>query len=40
MERKNAWLKYPQGEKRDEVFAFAEDYRKFISIWKRNSYYC
>ncbi|MBP3451214.1 MAG: aminopeptidase, partial [Agathobacter sp.] len=34
MERKNAWLKYPQGEKRDEVFAFAEDYRKFISICK------
>ncbi len=34
MERKNAWLKYPQGEKRDEIFAFAEDYRKFISICK------
>ncbi|MBR3811689.1 MAG: aminopeptidase [Agathobacter sp.] len=34
MERQNAWLKYPQGEKRDEVFAFAEDYRKFISICK------
>ena len=34
MNRQNAWLKYPQGEKRDEVFAFAEDYRKFISICK------
>ncbi len=34
MERKNAWEKYPQGEKRDEVFAFAEDYRKFISACK------
>lgn len=34
MERKNAWLKYPQGEKRNEVFAFAEGYRKFISICK------
>ena len=34
MERKNAWLKYPQGEKRDEVFSFAEDYRKFISVCK------
>ena len=34
MERKNAWVKYPQGEKRDAVFAFAEDYRKFISACK------
>ena len=34
MERKNAWEKYPQGEKRDAVFAFAEDYRKFISECK------
>ena len=34
MERKNAWAKYPQGEKRDAVFAFAEDYRKFISECK------
>ena len=34
MERKNAWAKYPQGEKRNEVFAFAEDYRKFISVCK------
>ena len=25
MERKNAWEKYPQGEKRNEVFAFAEE---------------
>lgn len=34
MEKKNAWEKYPKGEKRDEVFAFAEDYRKFISDCK------
>ncbi len=33
MERKNAWKKYPEG-KREEVFAFAEDYRKFISNCK------
>lgn len=31
MEKKNAWVKYPKGEKRDPVFRFAEDYRKFIS---------
>ena len=30
MERKNAWEKYPKGEKRDAVFAFAEEYRKFL----------
>ncbi len=34
MERKNAWEKYPQGEKRDAVLAFGEDYRKFISDCK------
>ena len=34
MEKKNAWGKYPVGEKRDEVFAFAEDYRQFISKCK------
>ena len=34
MERKNAWVKYPVGEKRDAVMAFAEDYRKFISECK------
>ena len=34
MERKNAWGKYPEGKKRDEVFAFAEDYRRFISKCK------
>ena len=33
MERKNAWKKYPQG-KREVVFAFAEDYKKFISDCK------
>lgn len=33
MERKNAWKKYPQG-KREAVFAFAEDYKKFISDCK------
>lgn len=34
MEKKNAWEKYPQGEKRDVVFAFAEEYRGFISECK------
>lgn len=31
---KNAWDKYPAGEKRDKVFAFAEEYRQFISNCK------
>lgn len=34
MERKNAWEKYPEGKKKEEVFAFAEEYRKFISKCK------
>lgn len=34
MDRKNAWEKYPQGEKREKVFAFGEEYRKFISCCK------
>ena len=34
MERKNAWAKYPEGEKREEVFRFAENYRRFISDCK------
>ena len=34
MERKNAWVKYPEGSKREELFQFAEDYRKFISDCK------
>ena len=29
MERKNAWEKYPAGEKRQQVMDFAEDYRQF-----------
>ena len=33
MEKKNAWEKY-QGEKRQEVFDFAENYRKFLSDCK------
>lgn len=33
MEKKNAWEKY-QGEKRQEVFDFAEDYRRFLSDCK------
>ena len=33
MERKNAWEKYPEG-KREEVYTFAEGYRKFISDCK------
>lgn len=31
MSRKNAWEKYPEGEKREAVFAFAEGYRSFLS---------
>ena len=34
MENKIAWGKYPQGDKREELFTFAEDYRKFISACK------
>ncbi len=34
MERKNAWEKYPEGAKREEVYRFAEEYRKFISDCK------
>lgn len=33
MERKNAWKKYPKG-KREDVFAFGEEYKKFISDCK------
>lgn len=34
MERVNAWKKYPEGEKRKEVFDFAEQYRRFLSECK------
>lgn len=34
MERKNAWEKYPEGEKRELVYRFAEDYRRFLSECK------
>ncbi len=34
MENKNAWEKYPEGEKRQKVMEFAEAYRKFISKCK------
>ena len=34
MKTKSAWDKYPEGTKRDEVFQFAEEYRKFISECK------
>lgn len=34
MESKNAWEKYPTGEKRQQVMDFAENYRKFISDCK------
>ena len=34
MDKKCAWEKYPQGKKRDEVFAFAEEYRRFLSCCK------
>ncbi len=33
MERKNAWKKYPKG-KREDIFAFGEEYKKFISDCK------
>ena len=33
MEKKNAWDKYPSN-KREEIFAFAETYRNFISDCK------
>lgn len=37
MEKKNAWEKYPEGKKRDEVFSFAEDYRKiYLRIVRQN----
>ena len=34
MENKTAWEKYPQGEKREQVMQFAEEYRQFISNCK------
>lgn len=34
MENKIAWEKYPEGNKREEVFQFAENYRRFISDCK------
>ncbi|MBQ7676744.1 MAG: aminopeptidase [Lachnospiraceae bacterium] len=34
MERKNAWEKYPAGEKRGQVMDFAEGYRQFLSNCK------
>lgn len=34
MERKNLWEKYPEGEKREAVMGFAEEYRRFISDCK------
>lgn len=33
MENKNAWEKYPEGN-REKVLDFAEEYRKFISSCK------
>ena len=32
MERMNAWEKYPEGKKRNEVFDFAEEYLSLIHI--------
>ena len=37
IEKKNAWEKYPQGPEREKLFAFAEDYRRFISGCKNES---
>ena len=34
MEHNNAWAKYPEGEKRQKLFKFAEEYRSFISECK------
>ncbi len=34
MERQNAWQKYPEGKKREEVYKFAEKYRRFLSDCK------
>ena len=34
MGRKSAWEKYPEGEKREKVFAFGEEYRRFLSSCK------
>ncbi len=34
MSKDNAWGKYPEGKKRKELFAFAEEYRQFISTCK------
>lgn len=34
MGRKSAWEKYPEGEKREQVFAFGEEYRRFLSSCK------
>lgn len=34
MERENVWEKYPEGKKRERVYAFAEEYRTFISECK------
>ena len=34
MERENAWKKYQTKEEKEKVFAFAEDYRRFLSDCK------
>ena len=34
MENKNAWEKYPEGARRENVMNFAEDYRRFLSRCK------
>ncbi len=34
MEKKNAWEKYPEEEKRQDVFDICRRYRKFISSCK------
>ncbi|MCR5453037.1 MAG: aminopeptidase, partial [Lachnospiraceae bacterium] len=34
MEQKNAWEKYPEGDKRQKVMDFAESYRQFLSTCK------
>lgn len=34
MERENAWKKYPQGEERQKVYDYGEQYRRFLSECK------
>ena len=37
MENKIAWEKYPEGNKREKVFQFAENYRKLFLIARQSA---